>query len=131
MNKIVGMCVSTTLALAAIMGLAACSSDADVASYNLSKAADNFEVPRRVVLYNGITDAYIQEVKGFCSIGNTDVYPEVTVTCKTLTGYKKHMWVLGDNQLVFVEQLNDIGVGTDFYVVNFKPSVIIPDIKVR
>ena len=40
--------------LAAIMiatlGIAACS-DADVASRNLSKAADNFEVNRRIVFY--------------------------------------------------------------------------------
>ena len=110
--------------------LAGCS-DADVASRNLSQAADNFEVPRRVVLYNGITDQYIQEVRGFCSIGNTDVYPEVTVTCKTNKGYLKHLWVLGDNQLVFVEQLQDVNVGSDFYVVNFKPTAILPDIKLR
>ena len=38
--------------------LTACSSDADVASENLSKAADNFEVQRRIVFFNGITDEY-------------------------------------------------------------------------
>lgn len=117
-------------AVAMLTALSACS-DADVASRNLSQAADNFEVPRRVVLYNGITDAYIQEIKGFCSKGNADVYPEVTITCKSPSGYVKHMWVLGDNQLVFVEQLQDVKVGTDFYTVNFKPSVIVPDFKVR
>jgi hypothetical protein len=122
--------VAFLAAAVAITGLAACS-DADVASRNLSQAADNFEVPRRVVLYNGITDAYIQEVKGFCSRGNADTGNEVTITCKTPTGFVKHMWILGDNQLVFVEQLQDVKVGTDFYTVNFKPSVIIPDFKVR
>lgn len=122
--------VAFLAAAVAISGLAACS-DADVASRNLSQAADNFEVPRRVVLYNGITDAYIQEVKGFCSRGNNDTGNEVTITCKTPTGFVKHMWILGDNQLVFVEQLQDVKVGTDFYTVNFKPSVIVPDFKVR
>ena len=115
----------------AISGLAACS-DADVASRNLSKSADNFEVPRRVVLYNGITDQFIQEVKGLCSMGNSDAYPEVTITCKRGPGqFIKHMWTLSDNVTVFVEQLQNVDVSTDFYQVNFKPSVIIPDFKVR
>ena len=57
-------------ALAIATVLAGCSSDADVASRNLSKAADNFDVNRRVVFYNGITDAYILKIEGLCSKGN-------------------------------------------------------------
>jgi hypothetical protein len=34
--------------------LNACS-DADIASKNLSKAAEMFEIDRRIVFYNGIT----------------------------------------------------------------------------
>lgn len=117
-------------AMTVITSLVACS-DADVASRNLSKSADNFEVPRRVVLYNGITDAFIQEVKGFCSMGNKDIYPEVTITCKNGSGYIKHMWTLSDNVTVFVEQLQHVDVSTDFYQVNFKPTAIIPDIRLR
>jgi uncharacterized protein YceK len=53
-----------------IMALAAsgCNNDATVASRNLSKAADMFEVNRRVVFYNGITGEYILSVEGLCSI---------------------------------------------------------------
>lgn len=36
--------------------LPGCQDDATVASYNLSKAADNFEVTRRVVFMNGIKE---------------------------------------------------------------------------
>jgi outer membrane murein-binding lipoprotein Lpp len=36
--------------------LAGCSSDADVASQNLSKAAEQFEIMRRIIFFNGITD---------------------------------------------------------------------------
>lgn len=67
-------------------GLSACSSKADVASKNLSTAADNFQVLRRVVLYNGITDKYIVEVDGYCSLGNDDPADRVTVTCKIGNG---------------------------------------------
>ena len=46
------------------LGVTGCSSDADVVSENLSKAADNFEVQRRVVFYNGISGEYILVVGG-------------------------------------------------------------------
>lgn len=34
-----------------------CQDDAKIASQNLTKAADNFEITRRIVFYNGITGA--------------------------------------------------------------------------
>lgn len=123
--------IKIALAVIALASLAACGSDADVASRNLSTAADNFQVPRRVVLYNGITDQFIQTVTGLCSLGNTDVYPEITVTCKTGKGFVKHMWTLSDNVTVFAEQLQDVNVSASFYKVVFKPSTIIPDIEIR
>lgn len=113
--------------IAVAIGLAACSSDATVVSQNLSTAADNFEIPRRVVLYNGITDAYIQTVEGYCSLGPSTT-GDVAVTCKTSTGYVKHIWTLGDNVTVFSEQLLDADVSTQHYRVLFKPSEIIPSI---
>jgi protein involved in sex pheromone biosynthesis len=51
-------------ALASVALLSACSSDAKTASDNLSKAADNFEVQRRIVFFNGITDKYLMTVEG-------------------------------------------------------------------
>jgi hypothetical protein len=115
-----------------VAGLAACSSDADVASSNLSKAADNFEVLRRVVFYNGITDQYIFSIEGYCSLGNSDKARELSVTCKVgPTEYKKHFLGLSDNVTFFVEQLEAAGVSTDHYRVVFKPTTIIPDIDAR
>jgi hypothetical protein len=51
-------------ALALAVGLAGCSNDAQVASRNLSQAADNFEINRRIVFYNGITNDYILVIEG-------------------------------------------------------------------
>jgi hypothetical protein len=59
-----------------------CSTDADVASKNLSKAADQFEVQRRIVFYNGITGEYILVIEGLCSLGNNDTTGRLSVTCK-------------------------------------------------
>lgn len=116
--------------LAAIT-LAGCT-DADVASKNLSRAADNFEVARRVVFYNGITDSYMLTIQGLCSLGNNDSAGTLTVTCKTGPGvYKKHFLGLSDNVTFFVEQLEANNVSTAQYKVVFKPSVIIPDIEIR
>lgn len=118
-------------AAVALTGLAACS-DADVASSNLSKAADNFEVQRRIVFYNGISGEYILTITGLCSLGNFDSAGELTVTCKTGPGvFKKHSLGLSDNVTFFAEQMEPVPVGTYQYVVNFKPSAIIPDFKLR
>lgn len=117
--------------LAAAAALAGCS-DADVASSNISKAADNFEVARRVIFYNGITGDYMLSIEGYCSLGNNDSAGKISVTCKTGPGtYKKHFLGLSDNVTFFVEQLEAKNASANFYRVTFKPSVIIPDIEIR
>lgn len=118
-------------ALTIVGGAAACSSDADVASKNLSNAADNFEVPRRIIFINGITDKYLLTIEGYCSLGNNDKSGELTVTCKVGGGYKKDFLGLSDNVTYMVEQLDPKDVSTDHYVVNFKPEAVVPDIKAR
>ena len=110
------------------VALSACS-DADVASNNLSKAADSFEVNRRVVFYNGITNDYILTIEGLCSLGNNDTGGKLSVTCKTgPASYKKHFLGISDNVTFFVEQLEPNRVSPYQYRVIFKPLAIIPDI---
>lgn len=107
-------------------------SDADLASANLSKAADQFEINRRVVFYNGITSEYILTIEGLCSLGNNDPARKLTVTCKTGAGaYKKHFLGISDNVTYFVEQLEPSSVSVYHYRVIFKPQTIIPDIDLK
>lgn len=114
------------------VALSACASQADSASYNLSKAADSFEVYRRIVFYNGITNDYILVIEGLCSLGNTDPSGELSVTCKTgPSEYKKHFLGLSDNVTYFAEQLQPAMVDAYHYRVIFKPTNIIPDIDVQ
>ena len=118
------------LALTALF-VAGCN-DADVVSNNISKEADKFNIPRRVVFYNGITDSYMLTIEGFCSLGNNDTAGQLTVTCKTGENlYKKHFLGLSDNVTYFVEQLDGANVSKDHYKVIFKPLTIIPDIEIR
>lgn len=117
-------------AVALAVTLGACSNDADVASRNLSQAADNFEIPRRIVFYNGITGGYILTIEGLCSQQQTD--KKLAVTCKTGPGqYKKHFLGISDNVTYFSEQMEAAQVSIYFYRVTFKPSVIIPSIDLR
>jgi hypothetical protein len=109
-----------------------CSDDARVASQNLSKAADNFEINRRVVFYNGITSDYLLSIEGLCSIEPLLSPPRVAVICKVgAKEYKKHFLGLSDNVTYFVEQLDPNKVSVHHYRVTFKPSTIIPDIRVQ
>ncbi len=120
------------LSAAAVVILLAGCSDADVASKNLSKAADNFEVTRRIVFYNGITGDYMLTIEGLCSLGNNDTNRKLSVTCKTGEGsYKKHFLGLSDNVTFFVEQTEPMPVGTYHYRVFFKPQAILPNIDFK
>lgn len=122
--------LTITLTATLAIGLVGCRDDADVASYNLSKAADNFEIPRRVVFYNGITGNYILEVQGLCSVSNKGT--SVSFTCKTDEGkYVKHMLGLSDNVTFFSEQLSAADVSVYNYRITFKPDVIVPDVNFR
>lgn len=122
----------TLFVAACVAALAACTNDADVASHNLSQAADNFQVNRRIVFYNGITGDYMLSIEGLCSLGNKDKARELSVTCKTgPSSYKKHFLGLSDNVTYFVEQVEAADVSTYHYKVVFKPSVIVPDLTVK
>ncbi len=116
--------------LAGLMLLAGCEDDATIASRNLSKAADMFEIERRVVFYNGITDSYILVIEGRCSL--TPNQTKLTVTCKTgPDAFKKHFLGLSDNVTYFAEQLEAKDVSVYHYRVIFKPQTIVPDIDLR
>lgn len=114
--------------------LTGCSTDADVASRNLSTAAEQFEVNRRIVFFNGITDKYLLEIQGLCSVESADsaLLGSLEVTCKTApTEFKKHFLGLSDNVSYFVEQIQGADVSVYNYRVIFKPDVIIPDIDLN
>ncbi len=120
------------IAAIAILGAtcAACSNDAQVASYNLSQAADNFQINRRIVFYNGITGEYMLEIEGLCS--QEPEARKITVTCKVgPAAYKKHFLGLSDNVTYFSEQMEAAEIGVYHYRVTFKPALIIPSINFK
>lgn len=130
--------IATALAILAgpSLLLTGCTqSDADVAAKNISKAAEQFEVLRRIVFINGITDKYLLAIEGYCSVETSEsaLGGSIEVTCRTGQDkagrwqFKKSFLGLSDNVTYMVEQIDPINVSTTHYRVIFKPEAIVPD----
>lgn len=128
MKKII---VIALVVIAAAIGVSACgSTPAQVASHNLSKEAELFQVQRRIVFYNGITDKIMLTVEGACSI-ETPEAEKLEVTCRAPDQklFKDYLG-LSDNVTYVVQQLEPINVSTSHYKVVFQPSALIPDFEI-
>ncbi len=113
--------------LAALAGLTACESAADTANRNLSKAAENFEVPRRIVGINGITDEVLFSVEGFCSYEVPD-NGTFEAICKNPDGtISRTTLYLSDNVTFVSTQLGGVEVDLFRPRVIFRPETIIPN----
>lgn len=106
-----------------------CESDADKASHNLGKAAEQFEVQRKIIGINGITDKVLFEVEGRCSLEQNDALPRnLEVICKHGPGnYKKHFVGLSDNVTWISTQLKGIDVSVYRTRIILKPENLIPN----
>lgn len=121
----------TTVILFVASIIVGCS-DAHVASQNLKKAADNFEINRRIVFYNTWNGEYMLVIEGLCSIGSASETKAVAVTCKTgPNSFKKSFLGISGNVTYFAEQVEPSNVSAYHYRVVFKPATIIPDIEIR
>jgi hypothetical protein len=127
MNK-----TNIAIALAAAIGLSACDKPADVAARNLSEAADNFEINRRITFMNGMTNQAMLVIEGYCSLGNQDTSLRMSVVCRTgRNEYKRHFLGLGPTVSFIAEQIDPAPASTYRYRVTFNPTVIIPDIRMN
>lgn len=117
-------------AIACAIALTGCTGEpaASKVSENLSTAADNFEVQRRIVGINGITDEILFEVEGRCSIERDG---DLVVTCKHgPDDYRKHFIGLSDNVTFISTQLEGIDVSEFRTRIILRPETIVPDLEV-
>lgn len=124
--------ITTAAVIAGALLLTGCSSDARVARGNLDTAAEQFEIERRIVFINGITDQYLLEAVGKCSYDSEA--SQVVVICKTGPGendYVKHSMLRSDNVTVVVEQLEAVPVDVYRHRIIIKPETLIPDLDVE
>lgn len=107
---------------------ASCTS-ADSVNHNLSQAADNFEVVRKITVYNARTDLIVMEMEGLMSISNNSTN-ELVVTCKTGPGqYKKNYIYLNEYVIYVVEDITGTTTDPYHYKVHFYAAV--PDVDVN
>jgi len=112
-----------------VMALAGCTSDADKASENIAVAAEAFEVQRTIVGINGITGETVFFAEGRCSfeVGSG----RVDATCKYGPDeYRKHVFILGDQDSVTISQEASIDVSEYHTRVVLKPQNIIPEFDI-
>lgn len=120
----------TIAAVFLAFGIAACQSDADTASFNLSRSAEMFEIDRKIVFYNGITDEYVAVIEGKCSVEVPN--GRLEVTCKTgPNAFEKHFLGLSDNVTFFALQTASADVSVFHRRIIFKPQSVIFDVDVN
>ena len=126
MKKICAILAASIFALA----LSGCSDDATTARNNMTKAADNFELMRRIVFYNVRLGVNVVTVEGKCSIEYGSARAEYI--CKLGDGKFIRNFVSDSQDIVaIVEQMDSVPVNVYHFRRTFKPQTIIPDIDFR
>lgn len=118
--------------LLVVMCLVGCltgCSEASNVNHNLSQAADNFQVVRKITVYNARTDLIIMEMEGLMSLSNTST-SELVVTCMTGPNqYKKNYIYLNEYVIYVVEDIT--GTVTDPYHYKIHFYTALPDIDIN
>ena len=118
--------------LLAVMMMATClvgCTEADNVNHNLSQAADNFQVTRKITVYNARTDMIILEMEGNMSLSNNTTN-ELVVTCMTgPSQYKKNYVYLNEYVIYVVEDITDTVTDPYHYKVHFYTAL--PDIDIN
>lgn len=80
--------------------------ESDRVAYNISKEADNFNVTRRLTVFNIRTDTVLMQMTGNFSIKN-EGHKELSVIVEVEKGvYQKHFVYLNDYTMYTVEDLS-------------------------
>jgi hypothetical protein len=115
-------------ALAAVVPLSSCTSAAQKANDNLTQAADNFEVPRRIIGINAITDKVLFTVEGFCSFtpdgGKLEV---ICLTDRATHAVERTTLGLSNNVTYVSTQMEGVTVDLFKPRIIFRPETVIPN----
>jgi hypothetical protein len=119
--------LAALLIVVLVLAGAACSSEADKANENLSKAAERFEVPRRITAINGITDEVLFTIEGFCSYEVPDNGTFEAICENEDDTIERTTLYLSDNVTFISTQLRGVKVSKFNPKITFRPETIIPD----
>lgn len=109
------------------------STAADTASDNLKTEAENFQLLRKFVVTNGITDKVVMEVTGRCSYESSA--RQLLLTCLEVDKpgtkddlLKNHTIGLSDNTIWVMAQLESVHVDIFRTKIVFRPESLVPDV---
>lgn len=107
-----------------------CGSEADKASYNISKQADYFESERKLTVYNARTDMIVLEEEGYMSISNNS-HNELVCTVKVGPNqYKVNYIYLNEYTMYVVEDITGTHTDPYHYKLYFHTEAL-PDVEVK
>jgi hypothetical protein len=116
-------------AIAVLLALTGCTTDADRVNENLNTSAEQFEVQRTIVFYNGITEAYIAVVEGRCSIERDG--EKMQAICKVGPDkFTRDEVGLSDNVTYFALQTEPSSADPYHKRIVLKPQNALPDFDV-
>lgn len=112
----------------AIATLTGCTgTQADRASYNLSKEADSFNVIRQLTVINCLEGDVLFQMTGKLSITADREDNQLEVIVEDEYGnYQKHLVGLSDNVSYVVEDTGSHNVDNYKYTLNFNPKMWLP-----
>lgn len=117
--------LSIVLCILIMVSLCGCR-EASIVSHNVSKEADNFNVMRRITVFNIRTDTVLMQMTGYFALQNNST-KELVVIAEVEKGvYQKHFIYLNDYTMYTVEDLNGAKVSAYSYELEFLPTVLRP-----
>lgn len=131
-HKIILVSVLITVAIFCTCNLLTGCREADRASYNISREADNFNIVRRVTVIDCINGDVLFQMSGRMSIYADTTDNQLEITVSDDGKYQKHIIGLSDNVTYVVEDLNlgENDVQAYRYTIIYNPKMWLPvDIK--
>lgn len=115
------------LLLCIVMALTLCGCrESTIVSRNVSKQADNFNVMRRITVFNIRTDTVLMQMTGYFALQNNSSNELVVIAEVEKGVYQKHFIYLNDYTMYTVEDLNGTNVSPYAYELEFLPQMLQP-----
>lgn len=102
--------------------------ESEKVSYNISKQADNFNVVRRLTVFNMRTDKCLLQMTGKMSIQN-EGHNEISVIVEVDRKkgiYQKHFVYLNEWTMYTIEDITGVQVSKYAYEIEFMPQSLVP-----
>lgn len=118
--------LAVLLSVFVCFGLVGCDTEANRVSENLAQEADNFNVVRRVTVFDCITNDTMFVMEGKMSIKADTTDDQLEVVVEDNGSYRKVIVGLSSNTSYIVEDLVCKNVDKYHYTINLNPKMYLP-----